>query len=348
MKKYSILMLVSTYHQVSGHTRVIDSLSQELVHLGHQVTIGAFSFEKDPPTETKKLILQKSNITQMIKEGSFDILHNHQTFMNYRLLFTKQPLIFHYHGVSTQLQRMNLRVCSIICKKRIHKIISVSESAKKDIQQYFTTSNVLIYNGVNTNVYRANPEQKISKGTPQLLFVGNLFEYKNVQFLIKSFPQLQQKFPNVHLQIIGDGLYRNTLAEIISSLQLQDHIEFIGTLVEEEQLQRYYNSCDVYVTASTKEVFNLPLLESMSCAKPVLASALPVHQQIISQSSAGKVFTMNVDSFVQGLELILENYTELSHYARKFALEYDWANMAKRTLTIYEELSQMYSSSTFS
>ena len=337
MKKYSVLMLVSRYHEVSGHTRVIDSLSKELVSLGHKVTIGSFNFEKDPPEQISKLILRKSDITKMIKDGKFDILHNHQTLMNYHLLFTHQPLIFHYHGASTKSQKINLGICSIMCKKRINKIISISKSAKKEIKQYFTTSNSVIYNGVNTNFYKPNNERKKQKGKPQLLFVGNLFEYKNIQFIIKSFSKLKQKFPDIHLQIIGDGLYKKNLTEMISNLNLQDQIELVGR-VDDEQLKEYYTSCDVYTTSSTWEFFNLPLLESMSCGKPVLVSDLPVHEEIISESRAGKIFTMNVDSFVEELEFILKNYVEFSENARKFALENDWSNMAKRILQVYDEL----------
>jgi len=338
MDRYSILMLASKYQAISGHTRVIDSLSKELVKIGHKVTIGSFNFEKDTPEEISKLILHKSDITKTIKDGKFDILHNHQTLMNYNLLFTQQPLVFHYHGASTKSQKINLGICSVMCKKRINKIISISESAKKEIQQYFgTTPNSVIYNGVNTNFYTTNEERKFQKGNPQILFVGNLFEYKNVQFIIKSFSKLKQKFPDAHLQIVGDGKYKKNLAEIISNLNLQNQIELVGR-VDDEQLREYYSSCDLYATASTWEFFNLPLLESMSCGKPVLISDLPVHQEIISKSQAGKTFSMNVDNFVKELEFILKNYARLSDNARKFALENDWSNMANRILDVYDEL----------
>ena len=46
MKKVKILMLMSKYQKISGHTRVIDNLSSGLIKLGHNVTVGAFSFEK--------------------------------------------------------------------------------------------------------------------------------------------------------------------------------------------------------------------------------------------------------------------------------------------------------------
>jgi len=231
-----------------------------------------------------------------------------------------------------------LGITSIICKKRINKIISISESAKKEIQQYFpTTSNSIIYNGVNTNFYKQNNEKKFQKGNPQLLFVGNLFEYKNIQFIIEIFSQLKQKFPKIHFQIIGDGTYKKNLNELIDKYNFQDQIVLVGR-VNDEQLREYYASCDIYTTASTWEFFNLPLLESMSCGKPILVSNLPVHQEIISKSHAGNIFSMNENSFIEKMESILENYEEFSKNARKFALENNWAKMAEKISKIYDEL----------
>ena len=335
MKKYSILMLMSRYHEVSGHTRVVDSLSKELVKIGHKVTLGSFNFEKDPPEDIQKLQLHKLDITRKIEEGKFDLIHNHQTLMNYHLLFTKKPLIFHYHGASTKLQKINLGISSIICKKRINKIISISDSAKKEIKQYFPkTSNTVIYNGVNTDFYKQDNNKNDSL---ELLFVGNLFEYKNIQFIIKMMFNLKQTFPNTHLKIIGDGIYKKKLNNLIIKYNFQDQIKLIGR-VNDEQLLQYYSSCDIYTTASTWEFFNLPLLESMSCGKPILVSDLPVHQELISKSNAGEIFSMNSDSFEKKLKLILKNYEKFSQNGRKFALANDWAKMAERISNIYDEL----------
>ena len=338
MEKYSILMLMSKYHKVSGHTRVVDSLSIELEKMGHKITLGSFNFEKEPPEKICKLQLHKFDFSKKIKEGKFDLIHNHQTLMNYFLIFSHEPLIFHYHGASSIIQKINLRISSIMCKNRINKIISISEAAKKEIQSYFpVTSNSVIYNGVNTNFYKQNNEKKVQKGYPQLLFVGNLFEYKNIQFIIQIFTQLKKEFPKIHFQIIGDGIFKKNLNEMINKRNLQNQIELVGR-VNDEQLREYYDSCDIYTTASTWEFFNLPLLESMSCGKPILVSDLPVHQEIISKSLAGEIFSMNVISFVEKMKIILEDYQKLSKNARKFAVENDWTSMAKKISNVYDEL----------
>jgi len=47
---------------------------------------------------------------------------------------------------------------------------------------------------------------------------------------------------------------------------------------------------------------------------------------------------MNADRFVEKIEYILENYEKFSENARKFALENDWTNMAKKISGIYDKL----------
>ena len=329
---------MSKYHKISGHTRVVDSLSIELEKIGHKVTIGSLNFEKNPPEKIQKLELTKGNFYKKIKAGEFDLIHNHQTLMNYYLLFVREPVIFHYHGASTKIQKINLGISSIICKKKINKIISISEAAKKEIQQYFpTTSNSVIYNGVNTNFYQHKNENKFQKNNLQLLFVGNIFQYKNVQFIIKIFSHLKNKFPKICFKIIGDGIYEEKIQKLIRENNYQEQIELVGR-VSDEQLKEYYASCDIYTTASTWEFFNLPLLESMSCGKPILVSDLPVHKEIISKSHAGEIFLMNENSYLEKIEKIMKNYEKLSENARKFALENNWEKMAKKISNIYDEV----------
>lgn len=103
-------------------------------------------------------------------------------------------------------------------------------------------------------------------------------------------------------------------------------------------MRDYYSSCDIYVTGSFWEFFNLPLLESMASGKPILISELPVHKEIISKSNAGEIFQMNSNSFIEKMKMILENYDQFSENAIKFALENDWSNIAKKISSVYDEL----------
>lgn len=338
MNKFSILMLMSKYHAVSGHTRVVDSLSIELKKLGHDVTLGSFDFKKELPPGISKLNLNYYNVSKEINQGKYDIIHNHQTMMNYFLLSTKKPVIFHYHGASTKIQKINLKISSLICKNKINKIISISEAAKNEILEYFpNNSNSVIYNGVNNNFYKKFIEKKFNKKRLQILFVGNLFKYKNIQFIIKNFFELKKEFPEIYFQIIGDGQFKNHLIGMVKKLNLDKHIEFIGR-VSDEELRDYYSACDIYITASLWEFFNIPLLEAMASGKPILTSELPVHKEILLKSNAGEIFEMNSKSMIKKINKILDNYEAYSDCALKFAFENDWSNIAKKISLIYDDL----------
>jgi len=50
-----------------------------------------------------------------------------------------------------------------------------------------------------------------------------------------------------------------------------------------EKMARWYNTLDLYLTLSTCEGFNLPILEAASCRTPVVASNHPVHVEILGE-----------------------------------------------------------------
>ena len=80
----------------------------------------------------------------------------------------------------------------------------------------------------------------------KLLFVGNLFKYKNIQFLIKNFVELKNEFPNINLQIIGDGEYKENIVKIINELNLNKNIQLLGR-VSDEELRKYYSFSSIYL-----------------------------------------------------------------------------------------------------
>ena len=61
-------------------------------------------------------------------------------------------------------------------------VIAVSKSGVAELKKYFNFDNVhLIYNGMDTELFKPRREQKFRKGEPQFLFVGNLYAHKNAE-----------------------------------------------------------------------------------------------------------------------------------------------------------------------
>jgi 1,2-diacylglycerol 3-alpha-glucosyltransferase len=196
----------------------------------------------------------------------------------------------------------------------------------------------VIYNGVDTERFRLGLDERFRKGTPQFLFVGNLYSHKKVEELILGFKELVKAYPKAHLQVVGDGHMYERLKRFVAKLKLEDHVELVGR-VRDCELPYYYASCDVYVTASRWELFGLPLLEAMACGKPVVASSIPPHVELLTKSKAGTTYTEgDIDDLCKKMRKIYEESDRYRSNALHFAKEHDWSLVADRVLKIYTKL----------
>ena len=338
MTKGSILMFKSVYDGTSGHDKVIENISIGLNKLGYTVTIGSFLFLKDPPLNIPKIVLTRLGILSNKELEKFDIIHIHEAFVNYNFIFTNKPLVYHYHGINGLLQIINLKFCLFFCHKKIKKIISVSKSGLKYLKSSQDIPIEVISNGVNRQIFQKDIVKQVSKGKPQLLFVGNLYSSKNVKMLINAMKTVLKEFPESHLQIVGSGETTNELDEIIGKLGLRKNIELVGQLSHNE-LKYYYSSCDVYISASTVEAHPLPPLEAMSSGKPLLLSNIPGHKELIDESHAGLIFVNNnINDFFEKLEEILEKNQFYSSNALEYASRNDWSITCKKISDVYEQI----------
>ena len=338
MAKGKILMTVSEYRFFTGHGTGINNLCLGLKDLGFEMAIGAFKFHDKPPEGIDMVNLKKTNFfSEEVKK--FDIIHNNHPKLNYYSLFSPKPFIFHLYGASNKIQEINVKLSILLCKRKISRILAISHSVTYQVNNAINKIPIkVIYLGVDTKYFNTNLEKKFVKGNPQLLFVGVLYPHKNVNLLIDSIHDLLKKFPNTHLQIVGNGSEFLNLKQKIKNEKLESNVELLGN-IEKEELRDRYASCDVYVTASKHEMLDLPAIEAMSCGKPVVLSDIPVHKEIIEKSGGGRIFSINnKKNMSEMIENCLENYQEIGEKGRQFAKENNWAKISKKVSMIYDEL----------
>jgi len=340
MSNASILMITSQYRTFGGVETVMNNLCLGLDKLGYETSIGAFSFSNNPPEKIKKLKLQKiRNLPSNNKENDFDIFHSHQPRMNYYSLFAKKPFLFHYHGANGFIQRLNIKLAFLLCHNHISKVISVSKAASSQFRNIVgQISTEVVYNAVDTKFFHPNLQGIFKKGDPQLLFVGNLYPTKNVMKIIEMMPNLLEEYPEAHLQIIGNGIDEKKLNNLINEKNLKNNVEILGQLSENEKRLRY-SSCDIYVSASKFETFDLPSVEAMACGKPVVLSNIPPHQEIVNLSKAGKIFSLSSkNDFIKKIQEVYEDQQNYVSPARNFAENNNWQNACNALDKIYKEL----------
>lgn len=102
-----------------------------------------------------------------------------------------------------------------------------------------------------------------------ILFVGRLESRKGFDILLNSIPNIVRNFPNIHFDICGTG---EMLEKSVSSLPREylSKISFHG-YQSRNNLNTFYEKCDIFVAPSRYESFGLVYLEAMKFSKPVIA-----------------------------------------------------------------------------
>jgi glycosyltransferase involved in cell wall biosynthesis len=128
----------------------------------------------------------------------------------------------------------------------------------------------------------------------RLLFVSHYNYYRNFETLFRALPIIQKKLGSSQVKLLltcklaskeNPGAYRaETAASLVRKLNIADSVVELGT-VPYELLHHVYRSCHIYVTAAYAESFAHPLVEAMASGLPVVASDLPVHQEVCGDAA---------------------------------------------------------------
>ena len=330
---------------LAGPSIVIENLANQLGKKGVDVTIGASIFKRTPPTGAYRIsTIPTSNFLKLAKfMKSYDIIHCHHPILNFTDLLCNVPFIYHCHGAPNfgkgSLYRFSMISSIKATNHRFAAAIAISNSGYKELTRYINAEKVhVIRNGVDTSIFRHETTDICREGVPQFLFVGNLFEYKKVDELIIAMKKLVKAYPKAHLQIIGQGESMTKLKSLVNQLDLQNHISLKG-IIQNNCLPSYYSSCDVYVTASRCEQVPLPLLEAWACGKPVVASSIPCHKELLLASNGGESYDAgNIINLCSTLSDVYENKDEFKKFALQFAKQNDWSIVADRLTSIYRKL----------
>jgi len=139
------------------------------------------------------------------------------------------------------------------------------------------------------------------------MYVGNLEEYQGIDLLLESFKLVLDKTDDASLVIIGgqpSDIQKNEKKSL--RLGIQEKIHFLGPKPV-EHLARYLSQADILVSPRVKGN-NTPmkLYSYLHSGKPILATDLPTHTQVLDNSIA--VLTKaSPEAFSEGMLLLIED-----------------------------------------
>jgi glycosyltransferase involved in cell wall biosynthesis len=172
----------------------------------------------------------------------------------------------------------------------------------------------------------------------RLLFAGRLVEKKGMPILIKAMLNLADEYPDLQLDIVGEGPDRNKLEKLTDDSGITDKIIFHGSMPHTE-LADYFRNATIAIIPSIKtsigdqEGFGLVIVEALGCECPVIASNLPAIQDIVIDGKTGLLFSPgDINALTTSIKSLLNNPPErerLAKNGRSHVMDFDWNIIAK-------------------
>lgn len=187
---------------------------------------------------------------------------------------------------------------------------------------------------------RFRQQRGIPADRPVLVHIGRLAHEKNIDFLLHMLVEVRKRIPDVLLIIAGEGPAQTHLQKVVSELDLQNNVLFVGYLDRETELLDCYCAGQAFVFASRTETQGLVLLEAMAQATPVVSLSILGTRDILDTARGALIAEENIQDFSDKVASILNNpalQQQLSLEARSYARTWSSRAFAEKKQAFYEK-----------
>ena len=111
-------------------------------------------------------------------------------------------------------------------------------------------------------------------GRRYMFYPANFWPHKNHRMLLTAYGIFLSRNPDQEIDLVFTGAmdgFEQELKNAVSRMGLANRVHFLGFLPE-DQLAAVWQGCAFLIFPSLYEGFGIPVLEAMSCGKPVLCS----------------------------------------------------------------------------
>tara|TARA_B100000886_G_scaffold39347_2_gene24345 strand:+ start:6279 stop:7367 length:1089 start_codon:yes stop_codon:yes gene_type:complete len=222
-------------------------------------------------------------------------------------------------------------------------IICNSEHTKKSLKllNYKNFNKVkVIYNPVIKENFNEIKRLNInSSKRPLILTIGRLVEQKRIDHVIKAFAETRKKLGKGHLVIIGDGILKKRLTNLVRNLELYKQVAFIPYF---NKIPELLKSADCFINASQYEGFGNIFIESLAYCKNTLVYESPGGaRELLKNTSAYLIPNGRNDLLAKKLyEIVVnnsDNYSRDAEFLNNFRKDHIAKKYYNEILKIYEK-----------
>ncbi len=207
-------------------------------------------------------------------------------------------------------------------------LICVSEFDKQSLLQNKITKSkkiIVIHNGIDLNNLKffsakeakekliklisyklqIDPRQLTSQTHQLIGTIANFYPTKGLTYLIEAAKEVHATLPELKFIIIGDGLERRKLTELIQSYKLNATVFLAGII---PQASQYLKAFDIFVLPSVKEGLSYTLIEAQTAGLPTIATNVGGSSEIVQHNKTGLLVpAKNFDALAENIINLTNN-----------------------------------------
>ena len=179
-----------------------------------------------------------------------------------------------------------------------HGVVANSESAGRLLTGLVpaTSSKVtIVRNGIDLRKFqprRSRDEIRAELGADDnVVLVGLLAALrpeKRVETFLRAAAVAASAEPNLRIVVIGDGVQRSELENLVDQLELRNRAQFLG---DRRDVADLLSGLDIFVLSSLTESFPNAVLEAMASGLPVVATRVGGIPELVDEGTTGLLST---------------------------------------------------------
>jgi glycosyltransferase involved in cell wall biosynthesis len=240
-----------------------------------------------------------------------------------------------------------------LAAKRAVRVLTVSESSKRDILRFVDMSPDkidVIYNSYDDRFSREPREEDVERVRERyqlqdqfVLYAGNVKPHKNLERLIEAFHLARDRgLDHLKLVVIGDEPTKYaSLRRAVHRHNLHKYVRFLGYLPE-DTLAIMYRLAAGFVFPSLYEGFGLPPLEAMASGTPVVTSNVSSLPEVAGDAAI-LVDPHDPSAIADGIERVVSDpalRADLRRRGLERARQFSWEASIRRVREIYSEVGE--------
>lgn len=288
----------------------------------------------------KSLNLDLIHIPSLTETYFLSVPHNIKSLVT---IYDVIPLLFPKQYFSNE-KAQKWYIQRLDQAKRASKIITISESSKKDIQKFLNIPSEkieVIYGGVDErfkpvskrDALKVSEKYKI-KG-PYILTVSTHSFHKNISRIFQAF----KKYTNLNLVVVCKLIKseEDDWNDQIKELGITDRV-ILTNFVPDEDLPYLYSGAELFLFPSLYEGLGLPVLEAFASGSAVIASDIPSLREI-GGDAPFYVNPEKVDEIEDAISKIMEDSKLKSQLIKRGfsrVKKFSWKKASEQMLKIYD------------